>query len=701
MVVIKKDGLKEDWNNQKIIDAIKKASLRCESSITKEQAEEVANKVFFLVQKLGNVHTLDLHSMVIDQLKLSGFDKIANAYQEYRDYKNTYAKSWEELKQQTDAILFLGDRENANFDSSLISTKGALMKGALAKELYKQFYLSKTEKEMIKRGDIYIHDLRDMIFHSINCFARETKFITDKGLKSFTDFKDGDVITVPTAKGNWKKAVVHCYGKQVLNKIGLYRSRGEISYIYSTANHRWLLKNNEETTNLKEGDILCDTPKLANLNWESLSLAEKTMWCLGFTYGDGSQSRSTACTLRLCSEKAKYAERFKECGFTVTVPNNKGWNGDPMVWLHDTAKSIPPLDFMTRIDILAFINGYLCADGGKELRNAPREFRCVQITGSDIDLIYSLLHTAGYYVSSIRDITNTSTNFGDRSNITKYFSLYEQASGRTTWRVASVSTTNRYEDVWCLEVEDDHSFILEGGIPTGNCCLFDMGNVLKGGFEMSNTKYTEPKSVLTALQVIGDITMVASANQFGGFTVPEIDKILLPYVNKSLSHWFSFFITECELEKDKAMKLAKDKVKEELKQGFQSYELKLNTLPSSRGDYPFTTATFMAWDPNLPEEDRYWLAEIDKAILKTRYTGHGNKPALFPKLVALFDKNQYDLDPYTREVFDECIYCSSKCLYPDMLSLIGNSKHNTVAKVYLDSNKKVITSPINFFILSV
>ena len=102
----------------------------------------------------------------------------------------------------------------------------------------------------------------------------------------------------------------------------------------------------------------------------------------------------------------------------------------------------------------------------------------------------------------------------------------------------------------------------------------------------------------------------------------------------------------------------------------------------------------MQWDPNLPEEDKYWLAEIDKAILKTRYIGHGNKPALFPKLVALFDKNQYDLDPYTREVFDECIYCSSKCLYPDMLSLIGNSKHNTVAKVYLDSNKKVITSPM-------
>ena len=66
-------------------------------------------------------------------------------------------------------MLRLGDRENANFDSSLVSTKGSLIKGYLTKSLYKQFYLSKREKELIERGDIYIHDLRDMILGCINC----------------------------------------------------------------------------------------------------------------------------------------------------------------------------------------------------------------------------------------------------------------------------------------------------------------------------------------------------------------------------------------------------------------------------------------------------------------------------------------------------------------------------------------------------
>lgn len=56
-----------------------------------------------------------------------------------------------------------------------------------------------------------------------------------------------------------------------------------------------------------------------------------------------------------------------------------------------------------------------------------------------------------------------------------------------------------------------------------NCCLFDMETVLKDGFEMAGVKYTEPKSVLSALQVIGDVTLSATGQQFGG------ERIASPY----------------------------------------------------------------------------------------------------------------------------------------------------------------------------
>lgn len=386
MKVINKSGYISEWNNEKIISAIFKAANRVDEPITHTQANTVANACKKAATKYLNndsITSAKLHEVVISQLVHHGFKLIANAYQEFRDYKNTYAKSWEQLKDDADQILFLGDRENANFDSSLISTKGSLVKGALTKELYKQFYLSKTEKFLIKRGDIYIHDLRDMIFGSVNC------------------------------------------------------------------------------------------------------------------------------------------------------------------------------------------------------------------------------------------------------------------------------------------------------------CLFDIGNVLKGGFIMSGIHYTEPKTVLSALQVIGDITLVATAQQFGGFTLPELDKVLLPYVLKSYNRYLSDYDNNTEKAKASTIR--------ELEQGFQALELKLNTVPSSRGDFAFTTITFGQWNQET-ETNRYWLSMIGSTLLKVRQKGYDGVPVVFPKLVYLYDKNLLDTDPYAAELFNEAIKCSSKCMYPDYLSLTGNIEQNQVGMEYHLYNK--IISPM-------
>lgn len=386
MKVINKSGCINEWNNEKIVTAINKAASRVDCSITHNQAITIANackKVAGKYLKDNCISSAKLHEIVISQLVHHNFNLIASAYQEYRDYKNTYAKSWEQLKEDADQIIFLGDRENANFDSSLVSTKGSLVKGALTKELYKQFYLSKTEKFLTKRGDIYIHDLRDMIFGSVNC------------------------------------------------------------------------------------------------------------------------------------------------------------------------------------------------------------------------------------------------------------------------------------------------------------CLFDIGNVLKGGFKMSGIHYTEPKTVLSALQVIGDITLVATAQQFGGFTLPELDKVLLPYVIKSYDRYL--------IDYDNNTEKAKASTIRELEQGFQALELKLNTVPSSRGDFAFTTITFGQWNQETGT-NRYWLSMIGSTLLKVRQKGYDGVPVVFPKLVYLYDKNLIDTDPYAADLFTEAIKCSSKCMYPDYLSLTGNIEQNQVGMEYHLYNK--IISPM-------
>lgn len=691
MKIIKKDGIVEGWNGEKIKEAVYKAAARVNQYVEPDVLNKLVEKVHSCLIIDRDVPTKDLHKEVIHYLRYFGLDDIANSYQEYRDYKDTYAKSFEKVKDEADNVLLLGDRENANFDSSLVSTKGSLIKGYLTKELYRQFYLSKEEKELTKRGDIYIHDMRDMLIGSVNCFSRETTFLTSEGIRSFKDFNNGDQIKVLTHKGNWKTATVHSYGKQPLYKVSVRRSRGEPVEVFVTKNHRWLLRDNKQTTALQVGDVLTDTPDISSeFSWESLTPVEKALWCLGFVFGDGSQAHASACTVRLCGDKNKYAGRFKECGYTVTVPSNKGWGGDSFVWLHDTAKMLPPKGWRTVKDTQAFINGLLCADGGKDPRSLRRSFRDIQISANEETQkeLYDMLNVAGYYVSAVHEVPKE-TNYGTRKLPTKRYCLYQGARERTSWRVVSIEDVNRVEEVWCLQVEDDHSFLLECGIPTGNCCLFDIGNVLRGGFSMSNVDYTEPTSVLSALQVIGDITLVATAQQFGGFTLAEIDKVLLPYAKKTYDNAFKKYFEQCNMEYDESCAMAMGDLKRELEQGFQSLELKLNTVPCSRGDFAFTTLTFGTWDIMMDDLDRDIMRMIGETILKTRMKGHGGKQVVFPKLVFLYDENKINEDEDHKGLFELAVKCSSKCMYPDYLSL----NHGKVADIYKRTG--AITSPIN------
>lgn len=388
MKIIKKDGTVEGWNGEKIKEAVYKAAARVNQYVEPDVLNKLVEKVHSCLIIDRDAPTKDLHKEVIHYLKYFGLTAVASSYQEYRDYKNTYAKSFEKVKDEADNVLLLGDRENANFDSSLVSTKGSLIKGYLTKELYRQFYLSKEEKELTKRGDIYIHDMRDMLMGSINC------------------------------------------------------------------------------------------------------------------------------------------------------------------------------------------------------------------------------------------------------------------------------------------------------------CLFDIGNVLRGGFSMSNVDYTEPTSVLSALQVIGDITLVATAQQFGGFTLAEIDKVLLPYAKKTYDSAFKKYFEQCNMEYDESCAMAMGDLRRELEQGFQSLELKLNTVPCSRGDFAFTTLTFGTWDIMMDDLDRDIMRMIGETILKTRMRGHGGKQVVFPKLVFLYDENKINEDEDHKELFELAVKCSSKCMYPDYLSL----NHGKAADIYKRTG--AITSPM-------
>ena len=223
---------------------------------------------------------------------------------------------------------------------------------------------------------------------------------------------------------------------------------------------------------------------------------------------------------------------------------------------------------------------------------------------------------------------------------------------------------------------------------TINCCLCNITEILNCGFEMSNQWYNEPKTLDTAFDVIGDIVLNAASQQYGGFTVPQVDEVLNKYAELSYKKYYNEAIellgTEDKDTKAKAKEYALGKVRRDFQQGFQGWEYKFNTVASSRGDYPFITVT-----TGLGQDEFEVMATL--ACLKTRQNGQGKKeckkPVLFPKIVFLYDEELHGEGKPLEKLFHAGVECSKKTMYPDWLSLSGDGYVASIYKKY----KRVIS----------
>lgn len=291
-----------------------------------------------------------------------------------------------------------------------------------------------------------------------------------------------------------------------------------------------------------------------------------------------------------------------------------------------------------------------------------------------------------------------SLNFiGDRSNANSDSALV------TTQKAIVYNELNSelYKKFFLTQKEeramsDGYIYIHDRGsrLDTINCCLFDMKNLLAGGFFMGNLDYQEPKTLDVAFDLIGDVTMNAASSQYGGFTISQIDKLLAPYAEKSYKLYYDEYmkivdenddvngeltnVSRAMLEK-RADEYATNKVRREFEQGFQSWEMKFNSVASSRGDYPFTAITFGLGTGKFE-------TMASSIAMKVRKEGQGKPgfkhPVLFPKLSFFYDENLHGEGKEFEWLFDEAINCSMKTMYPDFISLAGDGYAPSIYKKY-------------------
>ena len=181
--IIKKDGTREDYNVQKVVAAVTKSANRALVVFTDEDYKKICTFVDSRVLQMGKdeITIAEMHNIVESALEQVN-PAVAKSYRDYRNYKQDFVHMLDEVYRKSQAIMYIGDKENSNSDSALVSTKRSLIFNQLNKELYQKFFLTVEELQACRDGYIYVHDMsarRD----TMNCCLFDVATVLDGGFE--------------------------------------------------------------------------------------------------------------------------------------------------------------------------------------------------------------------------------------------------------------------------------------------------------------------------------------------------------------------------------------------------------------------------------------------------------------------------------------------------------------------------------------
>lgn len=679
--VIKRNGRHTKFVANKINIAIQKANN--EVSILDQASDEDIKKIVKDIKSVKNecIHIEVVQDLVETGLMQAGKFELAKKYMLYR-YKHKLARDLSEAEASVLGILDgtnLGViDENSNKNSYVNSTQRDLMAGEVSRTIAKKILLPDDIRKADEDMEIHWHDIDYTVQSMINCFGRETRFLTTSGVRSFEDFNDGDIVEVFSHTGAKRRAVVHNYGRQKLYNITFKRGKDSFRTIRATRNHRWLLLHGSQTTNLSVGDAIATPPVIDSFNLAECDPYLYEYWCIGFALGDGSDYDNSrygqsgfGISVRLCGRKKQYNDIFDRAGFNCTQPESL--HGDYRVYMPKYSKEAFLRNKSWRSlsveQQIALFNGYICADGEFRGKDYPTGISTIN---SDIEsMVYELAELSGYYIGASRVVTG-STNFVEERKPLTHIQFAREFYCRHPYKCYSIEEDVE-EDVWCLEVEEDKSFLLEGGLVTGNCCLINIKSILDDGTVMSDYLIASPKSFRTACSIVTQVVAIIASNQYGGqsIAIKHLGKYLAisreRFRIENRKRWEAVGLNFTE---DQLNAVTEEQLKYELEQGVQTIQYQFQTLVTTNGQSPFVTL-FMQLDENDPYLEE--TAMIIEEILKQRLKGVMNKDGKyitpsFPKLIYVLDENNC----LRGGKYDYLTHLAAKCTikrsYPDYIS---------------------------------
>jgi len=323
-----------------------------------------------------------------------------------------------------------------------------------------------------------------------NCLRGDIKVLTRDGYKSINTLA-GKEVEIMTKGGGWVKAPFFNYGPQKLHKLELSKGKSNKKTIYCTNDHDWFIfkKPNKiikkPLSELKIGDKL-------HLQFgkgrSSFSLSPFGV-AHGITYGDGHsvKGENNCKNISLCAESRSLGKFFINTSISSNENLCEG-GSDFYSGLPNFFRELPNIR-ENKSYLMGWLSGYFAADGCVDERGSGMLHSSKK---EDILFIQDVCGVLGIGCSEIHTQTVIS-NLTNREHTMYHvyihvnhlpddFFLLEKHrkrikytnKGVSKWSVVDIIETDLIEDVFCAEVPETNSFVIEGNILSGNC--FVIGN---------------------------------------------------------------------------------------------------------------------------------------------------------------------------------------------------------------------------------
>ena len=181
--VVKKDGSTENFNVSKVISAVGKSAYRALTKFTESEKKQICQ---YVIDKVNELESDEIPIPIMHNIVESALEQVkpivAKSYRDYRNYKQDFVRMLDDVYKKSQSIMYVGDKENSNTDSALVSTKRSLIFNQLNKELYQKFFMTTEEIQACRDGYIYVHDMsarRD----TMNCCLFDVEHVLSGGFE--------------------------------------------------------------------------------------------------------------------------------------------------------------------------------------------------------------------------------------------------------------------------------------------------------------------------------------------------------------------------------------------------------------------------------------------------------------------------------------------------------------------------------------